>query len=373
MDNGELRIPNPHYVYLNEVGSEANSVKGNTLKRRVRAMTYFQEIFFFAPEKTALTIQYGKREFKLEMDEIRKSGVVRKVFPDGLCLAVEQVRRMAELPYPVKSNRVEFRLKAQNIFPNAAYSIRAIAANGRIYRSQPWYPEKSSGRKVKVNVWSYLQDRAETIELPQEFCRRIDYVFNPSAGNILPAKPEYRLFYGLIGGTDMWTRDLDNVKPAPSAPTWQRDGADWALQFNGKGDFLSLPIELISEQSFTLSFTIKPDSAAGRQMVCQAYHRSVAGLELELHDSKLTARFRNRDGKRIQLTGAAELQAGKWSNVTLHYNLERLRLTVNDQTADTACAGLLLRQPALIFGGAVPPKTVTRFKGELKALSYQNY
>ena len=54
------------------------------------------------------------------------------------------------VPYPVGKNDVTFTLEADRIDPAAVYSVRAIDADGKIYRSAPFYPQKLSGKKADI-------------------------------------------------------------------------------------------------------------------------------------------------------------------------------------------------------------------------------
>jgi hypothetical protein len=223
-----------------------------------------------------------------------------------------------------------------------------------------------------MNVWSYAKKAVVKLKIPQEYGRNIQYEFTAAAGDVLPAVRLYRFLYGQLGGFSPWTKPFNQPGTA-SAPAWKKLKNESVLEFDGVGNYLVFPVYLVSEQSFTISFSIMPLSDS-RQTVIQTYSSAHPGFQLLLDNGALTGYFLTREGKGFKFKTKSRLTAGKWNNITISYNMENLSFKINDNNPEKfECRGLLYRQPCLIFGGSYPAKGTHRFKGLLKSFSYKNY
>jgi hypothetical protein len=329
------------------------------------------EFFFKASDNAKLEISVGKRKTLMTVAELIKFGVYRKVFENNDTITIEQVRRMPEVPYPVKRKRIDFTLKTKSIFPNPVYTIRAISESGKIFRSKPFYPEKLSGKKIIANAWSYSKQKAIALSIPEEYGRNVHYDFTPAAGDVLPTIPPYRFLYGKLGGFDRWNNFYRGT--AVSAPAWKTMDNKSVLDFDGTGNYLMFPAQLISEQAFTLAFSLMPASNT-KQVIFQTYNSQHPGFQLVMENGSLSGYFLNKNGRSFKFKTKFRLNIGKWNEIKICYDMKNISLKINDNKIESfETRGILYRQPCLILGGSYPPKGLHRFKGLLRSFSYANY
>lgn len=360
------------YIAMSNSKKAQTNKSGNAIHKNLIFTTRIDEFFFKASKNAELEVWVDKQNIKMPVANITKFGMFRKVFSNDNTIAVEEVRRLPEVPYPVNQKRVEFNLSAKTIFPSPIYTIRAITTDGKIFRSKPYYPEKLSGKKISLNAWSYSEQKVVALDVPLEYGHNITYDFTPDAGDVLPTIPSYRFLYGKLGGSDVWNKPF-NESGAVSAPAWKMVNDKSVLQFDGIGNYLILPNALISEQSFTLAFSIMPQSDS-KQTVMQTYSSPHPGFQLVLQDGSLSGYFLNREGKSFKFETKARLQTGKWNDIKIYYDMKNISLAINDAKPESfECSGILYNQPCLVFGGSYPAKGSTRFKGLLKSFSYANY
>jgi hypothetical protein len=370
--SGTVDTLNGKYIAMTETKNGKTSKVANYIQKSLRFTSHIDEFFFKASNDSILEIDSGGRKFRCSLKEIVKYGIYRKVFANGDTISIEQVRRLPQVPYPINKKHVEFNLKAKSIFPCPVYTLRAITASGRIFRSTPFCPEKLSGDKVKINVWSYSKQKVVSLKIPKEYGRSMRYDFTSSAGDILPSSPDFRIFYGKLGGFDNWTRAF-NKTGSISTPAWKKEDKISMLEFDGKGNYMSLPSRLISEQSFTLKFSIRP-MVNSKQVVFQTYSSPHPGFQLVLQNGELSGYFLNRKGKSFKFKTNTRLRVKQWNDIEIVYDMINLSIKINNSQAELfSCNGLLYRQPCLVFGGTYLPQRTHRFKGFLRSLSYANY
>ncbi len=370
--SGSVSVAGHRYVAMSEAKREKTSQDGASIKTQLRFNPHIEEFFFKANRNSELEISVDGRKVNFTVAELIKFGIYRKVFSNDDMIAVEQVLRLPEVPYPVNKKCIDFTLAAKSIFANPVYTVRAIASDGKMFRSAPFLPEKLSGRKISMNVWSYSRQQVVTLELPEEYGNHVHYDFTPEAGDVLPTAQCTRFFYGKLGGFDVWSRSF-NAPDTASAPAWKIENGRNVLAFDGVGNYLTFPPFLISEQSFTIDFSLMTQDHS-KQVIFQTYSSAHPGFQLLLEDGHLSGYFLNRKGKGFKFQTKATLTSGKWYDIQICYDMKNLSFKVNDSPAEAfECNGLLYRQPCLIFGGSYPPRDARRFKGLLRSFSVKNY
>jgi hypothetical protein len=329
------------------------------------------EFFFKASKNAEFEISIDTDIIRLTVTDIIKFGLYRKVFSNNNTMDIEQVTRLPEIPYPLKQNSISnFTLTAKTILPNPVYSIRIITASGKIFRSEPYYPEKLSGEKINMNVWSYSKQGIITLSIPREYSSDIQYTFTANAGNLLPTTPPYHILYGKPGGFDQWLKSFKDT--TQSAPVWKIEKESSILEFDGKDNYLAFPPYIVPEQSFTLSFSIMPMSDS-KQIIMQT-NISPAGFQLLLEDSVLSGQILNKKGKCFNFKTISRLNKGAWSDVKIFYDLKKLSIKINEGNIETFdCDGILYNESCMIFAGAYPQNEIHRFKGFLRSFSFRNY
>ena len=320
-----------------------------------------------APD-SVLEIALDGEKFTVPAADIFRYGAYRKVFPDGKTLLLEPRECQYLVPYPVGKNNVTFTLEADKIDPAAVYSVRAIDADGKIYRSAPFYPQKLSGKKADIALWSFTEKAAVRAAVPAEFVRTVVYDLSANTGDILVT---YRRDYNALAGGGEHGSGLLRNSLQNSAP--ERDFAEKALVFDGKNQVLTIPKLAVSEQSFTLSFEFLPEETGEQVLFNTAYGAPVAALWCHVKDGTLLGAFRNRENKLFRFQTEKVVRYGQWNRVELRYDLAKLTVRCNGNVAaQVPACGLLYKQPFLYFGGFDSPKSPARFRGKLRDIRISN-
>ena len=287
-----------------------------------------------------------------------------------MCFTLEPAERLFVLPYPIGKNSVNFTMRAAVDDPAAVYSVRMIAADGTIWNSKPFYPQKLSGRKSDIVFWSYKDGRAVAGKIPTEFSRTIDYDFNAGAGDILPA---YKYIYSAFpGGSDRFCGNIFAKSTTGTAPEWEEDGGRKVLRFDGKNNYIYIPTLLLSEHCSRVKFSIDPADNSD-MMLCNGGYDVTPAFWCNLKDGVLYGSFRNRRGKLFPFKSVKCVVPGRWNDIEMRYDMKELTLFCNGKAvAQIPCEGLLYKQSVFSFGGMDTPKMPPRFKGRLRQLSLSN-
>ena len=244
-----------------------------------------------------------------------------------------------------------FRMK--NSFP--VYSMRIITASGKIFRSPPQLPERYKRQKqVSFEVFSDSRDKAVKVKLPKKAIVDLKYDFSGKYGKIVPAvgKPEWN---GVMHGSP----DRERVK------------SNWALEFDGKNDYIAFPRETLSTRGFTVVFDVKP--ANGNNMVLlRTFYRRTSFFSLIIFKGKLFGAYLGKKGALYFNTGAA-VPMDKWSRIGVKFEPGKIIFSVNGKAKDYKVSSRPAFYGPLFFGGPVKPGTgvparTGYFKGILKDL-----
>ncbi len=369
---GEVNIIGHRYITPTEAKQEKTRKKGRAITKKLRFTSYLDEFFFKADKNSLLEISIGNRKKLLKVADLVQFGIWRQVFPNSDMIAVEYVKRLPEIPYPINRKNIVFRLEATPISHAPVYSLRIVDADGKIFRSKPFIPGKNSGETIVTNVWSFSRGKVVSLKLPAEYANQVNYIFTPKAGDILPTADRLCRNYANLGGFNSWN-SLFCGKDAVSTPVWKTGEGTTILEFDGKGNYLTIPAFLMPEQSFSISFSLMPYDDS-KQVLLQTYSSVHPGFQVILEDSRLNGYFLNRKGKSFPFQTSAHLKAGKWNDIIIRYDMKNLSFQINGEKAEFfPCSGLLYKQPCLIFGGSYPPETAHRFKGLLRSLSVAGY
>lgn len=325
----------------------------------------------------------GKHSFKVS--ELLELGRAAKAFDGNNRLDLSIVKNLADIPAPLQQDQVEFTatLETESRFP--VYQIRAIGNSGKIYRSRPVMPIRPSGEQVRHNVYSATQQQAVTVGVAADRIPELVYQFDDSRGAMLKNNWE-PFFDGQLGGGFIYLEPFNRPRPNLLAipgrkflhPAWREADGAKVLEFDGMANYVNLPREALPYGSFTLEFEIKPEGDDAQVLFRNvSYHRG--SLNLYRRQGKLEASFTYRLGGIHNLSGIRnfqpelELPAGKWSKVTVRYDLKELKFTVNGETRQYPFSERGVFFKSSVFGGHTLPayetgKDARFFKGQLRSL-----
>lgn len=315
----------------------------------------------------------------------------------GFNMVLSRYVSQATMPDNLHLSKVHF--AGVPVLPDLKYSIlklRAIGISGRIYRSQPVVLDNNITNQKNITVFSDTQNRAVTISVPADRVPDIRYQFNPDHGSAIVAD-EARPFWGILGGyfalvtgrgsgnygddTSIVYREKNFPKysiPGPvkdaveTAPEWIKTANDeYALKFNGKSTFLTLPQGVIPKRAAsTVEMDIKPDNVTGQQVIIGNRNYAFGTYEIYLDNGllKVNAQMSGYTLYTAKSTGLV-LPANKWSHLTIRFDQENLQLFVDNQPGiKIPMKGPGERVTASIVGG-IDDKW---FAGEIKNLRIQH-
>ncbi len=299
----------------------------------------------------------GIYEGKIPVQKIVDETVYGIPGAKGFNMVLSRYPSQSSMPRHLNVNKVHFaEIPVLPDMPSSILKLRAIGKSGHIYRSKPVVLQSLTVAKKKITVFSDTENRPITVEVPADRVPDIDYLFNPNHGSALLSEAG-RPFWGILGGyfaqvTGRGGGNYGDDSPfiyrarnypkydtqAPpqtavkTAPEWVKtsDG-DYALQFDGKGTFVTLPQGVVPPRAaFTMEMDIKPDSVAGRQVIIANRHYAPGSITVYTINGVLKVDSQ-MEGYRVftGIDSGLRLPEGQWSRLAISYDQENLLLSVD--------------------------------------------
>ena len=192
------------------------------------------------------------------------------------------------------------------------YWVQVVTMAGRTWRSKPWKSEPSVAARHPV----------------------LEYDFSPENGDAVVAISGGRRFSAMAGGpyspVAQFNRNgFTSGGMAPSSPYFKvavdgrprrvrREDGKWAMEFDGKDDFVAFPHETIPVcGDFTISFEVRPDESAARMTMMSAKYGTRGSLyAISLDNGELVIGYSALEGWMDLRTGIS-LPVGEWSRVEI--------------------------------------------------------
>lgn len=332
-------------------------------------------------DKAVLEFDLDLGKFKVPVKTLVKYGVYGKALPGRVFIRFDKMDCLPDIPIEINERNVSFKagIFSENKFP--VYHMRVITESGKIYRSAPVMPEKAKGKDVKLNVFSEVSGKVETVDVKEDRIPDLDYIFNPSCGEVM--RCDFGRFWDAELGAGFkylgpFNRNPSYPKNANfAAPGWVKEGNAWMLEFDGEGNYINFPRETFPRGSFTLEFDAFPESDEARVLF---RHRGgyVGSLVLKLKKGKLFAAFTDMDIKTTDFETGLEMPAGKWSHLKVSYNLKEMRFDVNGKSKSFPFSRRALYFKPAVFGGDTRKEFGIKedmkfFKGKLKSLRIRHW
>ena len=337
--------------------------------------------------------------WKLPLRELGKYGIITKIFEDGLQFGVETLYRPELLPLPLGRENAAFNAVLVNDLPDAVIMLRAVSRDGRVWWSRPFVPNPSSGKKLTAQIY-HNQRGAIRVPVAAGRIPMIRYKFDPKSGGNVLTTDAGREYYSAIGGLIPVPVGFEGASfsssGAPASaragmsakklnqtvPEWEKqDDGCWALRFDGRhGKFITFPPTAMPQRSgFTLTMSVKPeDTQKDQYYFGQCGPGYITGFVLRTVNGKFVIDFRNRrptdpnTGDYQVNTHKTDLapREGKWNQITLAYDAEKITLTVNGRSQSFVQTGMAQWLTLSGFGGTDPGKKQPLFfKGRLRDLT----
>ncbi|MBN1675021.1 MAG: hypothetical protein JXR37_28520 [Kiritimatiellae bacterium] len=302
---------------------------------------------------------------------VLEHGICGRTFDDGLTVTVSRPATPPKHPLHLNTNAVHVTAQVRPELSTSVFHMRVITKSGKTYRSAPLMPVRwRTGTERAVNVYSDARQATATVRVDKARTPDIVYRFDPACGSVLTT-PAGRPFYASLGAYQTTCTGRgggesrmgghpfrflagrnypENVRA--SAPVWVREDGVACLKFDGVGNFILFPQEVVPRRgSYTLSFDIKPLSRKP-QILLAHYGHYIGSLVVRLDDGKLSGRFTDRYIGGHKLNAGLPVQLGQWNRVEIIYDLKDIVFVVNGKrSAPMPCPGPGLHITPGVFGG----------------------
>ena len=256
--------------------------------------------------------------------------------------------------------------------------MRVITVSGKIYRSNPVFPQKTVGGTEKLNVFSCSAGKALSVKIPSDKITDIQYTFKPDYGTILRSPTETcwdaQLGAGFKYCDPFCFGDLP-LKANRLAPAWVRSSGSWELNFDGIGNYLIIPTESLPHGSFYIEFECKTDTPDD-QVLLRHFSHSQGSLCMYIANGKLKAAFASMGGNYNAILNELplniEFPVGRWVKVQISYDMNEMLFSVDGKMQRIPFKLRASNPKPLIFGGYssddkdIKGKNMKFFKGELR-------
>ena len=265
--------------------------------------------------------------------DLRKKRVTAAEPGDCVQLELELRDELPDHPAPLNSKRAAIDACVFSKMNDPMYSVLAVTAEGKIFRSRPVFIRKIE-RTAPLRIYSTTAKKAVTAEVPAFQIPDIRYKFSPEYGNILGNDTAKEFDATLGGGLSRGQTPRRGALPRDlpqMAPIWEKTADGYSLKFTG-GSYLSFPAAAVPNGAFTLEMELKTDSSANQYLFFTGQDRQGA-VGLAVVDGKLHGSYGSGStGFGHVLTALPTdiaVTPGVWHTVKVAYDLEHIRFEVD--------------------------------------------
>lgn len=365
--SGELSVQGSDFQWITQGFLASYNQGNNSIQFSSHAVDHNPRWLYLAienPQEAQLHFDSDLLNWSLPISQLKQNGRVEFFECErGLRMAVSKYRKQIDLPEPLDSKEVSFEAP---VWPDPIlrlYHLRAIAHDGRIFRSWPQVLPVDSADGThddKVNVAVHSDQSNERIILEVESFRvpRIEYDFNPQLGGQLQSNAGPAFGASLGGflpastGRGLTTNYQRREYLGPTAPEWVEVDGQSVLYFNGKSNFLVFPQETLPRRAgFSIEMEVRPEGASDRYSLLK--NRSFAragGFFLYVENGLLHISFVGENHSLASVATQLQVPDDQWSTIRLDYDLETVHLSVNNMTETIPCYGPARDYSELLFG-----------------------
>ena len=327
--------------------------------------------------KGKVTVTVDGETAALQLAELARLGTWSHAFPKCR-LELEDYQKLPDIAVRSNTTRGEFSVQLKSTHQYPMYQLRAVTASGKIYRSTPIIPVPVPSHACTMNVFSETTGKVVQISVPDALVPDINYIFNPEAGATLRNDCD-PYFNGALGGGYAYCGAYSGGIPVPPgnhAPEWKTlEDGKFALYFDGDS-YLHFEPETFPRGAFTVECEIKPEpeETTENYVLFRHFGRILGSITVFAKANHVCFAFGDHDLKTTEGLTTLELPPGKWSRLTISYDLDKMKITVDSKSQEFMHPGLrALYFKPFIFGGHTKnefglPRNAAMFKGELKKL-----
>lgn len=345
-----------------------------------------QEAFLKLPkselDQAVLAIQMpGIFEGEIPVKKIIDRGAVGLPGPDGFNLVISRYVRQSKIPVHANQTEIKFSIPVLPDLPASVLHVQIVGLSGDLYRSKPIRLGTQDPTLKSTVVYSDSSSRP--VAITADSIPDIDYDFDPENGSILRTSAG-RSFWGILGGYAPQatrrgggeSRDGTPFMRLSDYPTGMHDAhPDWvslndgrfALQFDGKGNFVTLPQGVIPRRSaFTITMDIKPETIEGRQTLISNRSYYPGSFGFEMVNGRLRTSFLGENESLSSVDSDLNIAPGKWQKLVISYDGRQLKFAVDGVTSKPIpVKGPGYYDTLSVLGGF----NKAWFRGQIKSLS----
>lgn len=328
----------------------------------------------------------GLGDFSVPVTELLKKEKIAVELPDITMFQIECMDTPADHPQHLNAKEISFTADITSYSAAPFFQIRAITKTGKIFRSAPICKAvRESGKSERMVLFSSSLGSAVSTKVDSGRILAVNYKFTPEFGAFLRDEHDPAMDAYLGGGFDYGEPFRYGNMPAninKTSPQWKQEkNGEWILEFDGIGNYIWFPHEILPPGSFTLEFECKTLSGDNQVLFRHTSHKE-GSILLYIIDEKLQAGYAsmgpNYNANITTFPLTLDFPAKKWAKVQVIYDMQKISFTINGKTEQFP---FLLRgavPTTAIFGGFstdhkdITGKKVKFFKGALRSFSVRH-
>jgi hypothetical protein len=338
-------------------------------------------------EQAVLRLQSPVCDESVPVRDIERLGSLARAYDKTVFITVESARRALDLPEPARVSQAAFRTRVTPQAKDTVYRLRLVTMSGKRCERGPFVmPATASGKKAAIRFAAPETGELTMLRVDTARCPELVYRFDPACGALL--KTDYGSRWtatmgggGGFGGAFMIASSYPK-QSSQTAPQWVTENGAWCLKFDGQGNYLLFPAEVLpASGNFTIEFECKPASAK-KQFLIRSGGEYQGLLNLTCENGRLDASvFAQRQPseppsyfRELNFSNQSVLPVGQWSKVKVTYDRRMFRLSVNDRpSTEFPCdrRAWWAFSPFLFGGWGKDPSMY--FEGLLRAIKIKHY
>ncbi len=305
----------------------------------------------------------GFPPISFDLTQVLKEGRQAKLLANNVMVELYRSDTLADYPPHLNAKRGKIHTVIRPLTKFPQIQLRAVTKSGKIFRSPVRSLRSAKGQVEPMIIWS--ESAKKTVEVSLSSARIPDFnaVFGPEKGLIMATTeaPACCITLGgawiYRGGSPVYGIQIPGNKILPKDfvccdPKWIQEDGQWVLRFDGKGNYLVLPREMIPRSApFTFEFEIKRDTGHN-EVLLRTGDFEPCGLEMMIENGILKcAYFYGPSGIFRKFDTELKVPVNVWTKISVIKTVDKITFAVDgkSKTFDFSGRGKFYFQSA--FGG----------------------
>ncbi len=323
-------------------------------------------------ENAVIDIDVENKKVSVPVARIRKNGNYGAEMGTLCHVYLEKRQYLPDHPRALNSRIAELAHSIKDL--SGVYHIRAVTASGKVFRSAPFVPK--TAKTVAIHPgYSVKDSKFCNVSVPRNEIKHLKYSFSNEYGTVF--KCNYPDFDGRLGAGFRYVYPMWHGRLPKGAAECAPVIADNVLKFDGKGNYIVLPVDALPAGAFTVRFSCKPASKTNMVLFRHAKYIPtsieswIEGGKLKLGYTSMGHNYRNFSH---EFDTGLDVKLNEWNDIEISYNYQYLKAYVNGKAAiipfnkrpgnySTACFGGFNQLDKNCIG-----RDLKFFHGELRSL-----